>query len=104
MRQKEPGERRSLFFKAFDLEDASSIPGLVKELRKEFGSIHGLVNNAGLGTSSILGTMHDSQIERLVRLNTVSPIRIDQVCVAIDDGRQLRANRKCRLDRRLHRL
>ena len=73
-RQKEPGERRSLFFKAFDLEDTSSIPGLVKELRKEFGSIHGLVNNAGLGTSSILGTMHDSQIERLVRLNTVSPI------------------------------
>jgi 3-oxoacyl-[acyl-carrier protein] reductase len=74
MRQKEPGQKRSLFLKAFDLEDTSSIPNLVKELRKEFGSIHGLVNNAGLGTSSILGTMHDSQIERLVRLNTVSPI------------------------------
>jgi 3-oxoacyl-[acyl-carrier protein] reductase len=74
MRQKEPGQKRSLFFKAFDLEDTSGIPGLVKELRKEFGSIHGLVNNAGLGTSGILGTMHDSQIERLVRLNTVSPI------------------------------
>ena len=68
------GKRDSLFFKAFDLEDTSSIPGLVKELRKEFGSIHGLVNNAGLGTSGVLGTMHDSQIERLVRLNTVSPI------------------------------
>jgi 3-oxoacyl-[acyl-carrier protein] reductase len=74
MRQKEPGQKRSLFLKAFDLENTSGIPNLVKELRKEFGSIHGLVNNAGLGTSSILGTMHDSQIERLVRLNTVSPI------------------------------
>jgi 3-oxoacyl-[acyl-carrier protein] reductase len=74
MRQKEPGQKVSLFFKAFDLEDTSGIAGLVKELRKEFGSIHGLVNNAGLGTSGVLGTIHDSQIERLVRLNTVSPI------------------------------
>ncbi len=74
MRPKEPGQRTSLYFKAFDLEDTSNIPNLVKELRKEFGSIHGLVNNAGLGTSGILGTMHDSQIERLVRLNTVSSI------------------------------
>jgi 3-oxoacyl-[acyl-carrier protein] reductase len=74
MRPKEPGQRTSLYFKAFDLEDTSGIPNLVKELRKEFGSIHGLVNNAGLGTSGILGTMHDSQIERLVRLNTVSSI------------------------------
>jgi len=74
MRQKERGQKTSLCFKAFDLEDTSGIPNLVKELRKEFGSIHGLVNNAGLGTSGILGTMHDSQIERLVRLNTVSSI------------------------------
>ena len=74
MRPKEPGQRTSLYFKTFDLEDTSGIPNLIKELRKEFGSIHGLVNNAGLGTSGILGTMHDSQIERLVRLNTVSSI------------------------------
>jgi len=74
MRPKALGQRTSLYFKAFDLEDTSGIPNLVKELRKEFGSIHGLVNNAGLGTSGILGTMHDSQIERLVRLNTVSSI------------------------------
>ena len=74
MRPKEPGQKTSLYFKAFDLEVTSGIPNLVKELRKEFGSIHGLVNNAGLGTSGILGTMHDSQIERLVRLNTVSSI------------------------------
>ena len=54
---------------------------LVKELRKEFGSIHGLVNNAGLGTSGILATMHDSQIERLVRLNTLSPIMLTKYVV-----------------------
>jgi len=81
MRQKEPGQKSSIFFKAFDLEETSSIPGWVKELRKEFGSIHGLVNNAGLGTSGILATMHDSQIQRLVRLNTVSPIILTKYVV-----------------------
>jgi 3-oxoacyl-[acyl-carrier protein] reductase len=32
------------------------------------------VNNAGLGTGGVLGTMRDEDIERLVRLNTLSPI------------------------------
>lgn len=74
MREIEPGQQGSLLFQAFDLEDTSKIPGLVKQLRKEFGSIYGLVNNAGLGTSGILATMHDKQIQSLVHLNTLSPI------------------------------
>jgi 3-oxoacyl-[acyl-carrier protein] reductase len=81
MRQKPPTQKSSIFFKPFDLEDTSGIAGLVKELRKEFGSIHGLVNNAGLGTSGILATMHDSQIQRLVRLNTLSPIILTKYVV-----------------------
>jgi len=74
IRQNEPGKQGSLLFRAFDLEDTSGIPGLVKQLRKEFGSIYGLVNNAGLGTSGILATMHDKKIQSLVHLNTLSPI------------------------------
>src|SRR5271156_116315 len=81
MRQKAPSQKSCIFFKAFDLEDTSAIAGLVKELRKEFGSIHGLVNNAGLGTSGILAPMHDSQIQRLVRLNTLSPIVLTKYVV-----------------------
>ena len=81
MREMKSGGQGSLVFKAFDLENFSSIHALVKELRKEFGSIHGLVNNAGLGTSGILATMHDSQIERLVRLNTLSPIMLTKYVV-----------------------
>ena len=81
MRKKEPAQENSLIFKAFDLEDSSRIPALVKQLRKEFGSIHGLVNNAGLGTSGVLATMHDAQIQRLVRLNTVSPIILTKYVV-----------------------
>ena len=36
--------------------------------------MHGLVNNAALGASSILALMPTADIERVVRLNTVSPI------------------------------
>ncbi len=63
-------------FRAFDLNDLSGIPSLVKELRREFGTIHGLVNNAALGTSGILASMPDQQIDRLVALNVVSPITL----------------------------
>jgi len=80
IRQSEPGQG-SLHFRAFDLEDTSGIPGLVKQLRKEFGSIYGLVNNAGLGTSGILATMHDKKIQSLVHLNTLSPIILTKYVV-----------------------
>jgi 3-oxoacyl-[acyl-carrier protein] reductase len=63
-------------FRSFDLNDLSGIASLVKELRREFGAIHGLVNNAALGTSGILASMRDEQIDRLVALNVVSPITL----------------------------
>ncbi|MBF6571310.1 MAG: SDR family NAD(P)-dependent oxidoreductase [Candidatus Binataceae bacterium] len=81
MEQATSGQPGALIFRPFDLEDISAIPQLVKELRQEFGSIHGLVNNAGLGTSGILATMHDAQIQRLVRLNTISPIILTKYVV-----------------------
>jgi 3-oxoacyl-[acyl-carrier protein] reductase len=46
----------------------------VKALRAEFGGFYGLVNNAGLGTGGVLANMRDADIQRLVTLNTVSPI------------------------------
>jgi len=61
-------------FRACDLSEVSQIAPLVRSVRADFGPIYGLVNNAGLGTAGILGTMRDQEIERLVRLNTLSPL------------------------------
>lgn len=61
-------------FVPFDLSDIAGIPGLVKELRQTVGPIFGLVNNAGIGTTGALALMHNTEIERLVRVNTLSPI------------------------------
>ena len=57
-----------------DLADIDAIPALVKKIRAEFGAIYGLVNNAGIGTSGVLANMRLADIERTVRLNTLSPI------------------------------
>ena len=64
----------SLRFVPFDLGEVSEIPALVKRLRREEGPIHGLVNNAAIGTAGMLALMATAEIERLIRLNTLSPI------------------------------
>jgi len=76
--QSRPG---SLHFIPFDLADVQDIPELVKKLRKEFGPIYGLVNNAALALDGALALMHNSKIERLIRLNTLSPIVLTKYVV-----------------------
>ena len=73
--------RGSLHFMPFDLGDVQEIPTLVKKLRKDFGPIYGLVNNAALGSDGALALMHNSQIERLIRVNTLSPIVLTKYVV-----------------------
>ena len=64
----------SLDFIPFDLGEIDAIPDLVKRLRKDFGPIYGLVNNAGISTEGVLAMTSIEQIERVVRLNTTSPM------------------------------
>jgi 3-oxoacyl-[acyl-carrier protein] reductase len=68
-------------FVAFDLGDIEGLPRFVADLRKRFGPIHGLVNNAALGSDGALSLMHNSKIEQLVRLNTLSPIVLTKYVV-----------------------
>ena len=70
-----------LHFRACDLAAIDAIPEFAKLLRDEFGAIYGLVNNAGLGTEGLLATMHNSEIEALVRLNVLSPIILTKYLV-----------------------
>lgn len=69
--QSHPG---ALHFVPFDLADIEAIPEMVKRLRKEFGPLYGLVNNAGISVDGVLALTSTQQIEQVVRLNTVSPM------------------------------
>jgi 3-oxoacyl-[acyl-carrier protein] reductase len=68
-------------FRPCDLSDLEALAPLVRSLRADFGALYGLVNNAGLGTSGILSNMRDAEIQRLIQLNTVSPIVLSKYVV-----------------------
>lgn len=75
------GKRGTLHFVPFDLGKIEKIPALVRDLHKQFGPLYGLVNNAALGHDGTLALMHNSQIEELVRVNTLSPIVLSKYVV-----------------------
>lgn len=78
----------SIRFVPFDLAETGRIPAFVRTLRKDFGPMFGLVNNAAVGFDGVLAIMRNSQIEQLVRLNTLSPIVLTKYVVRsmIADG------------------
>jgi 3-oxoacyl-[acyl-carrier protein] reductase len=73
-----PGSFR---FVPFDLAVIEGIPDVVKTIRKDFGPIYGLVNNAGISFDGALALMPTSQIEQLVRVNTLSPMVLTKYVV-----------------------
>jgi 3-oxoacyl-[acyl-carrier protein] reductase len=70
-----------LHFVSFDLGKVDEIADLVKTLRKDFGPLFGLVNNAAVGHDGALAMMHNSRIDELVRINTLSPIVLTKYVV-----------------------
>jgi len=85
MELQKPG---SLHFVPFDLANIEELSQLVKKLRKQFGPLYGLVNNAGVSFDGTLALTPNSAVDRLVRLNTVSPIVLTKYVVRamLSDG------------------
>src|SRR5581483_5611077 len=68
-------------FLPFDLGHLEGIADLVRELKAAHGPFYGLVNNAALGTDGLLSNMHNSDIERLLRINSMAPIILTKYMV-----------------------
>lgn len=81
IREAERDNRTSIHFVPFDLAKIEDIAEFVKTLRKDFGPIYGLVNNAGISFDGALSLMPNSQIEQLVRVNTISPMVLTKYVV-----------------------
>jgi len=81
MADAEQSHPESLQFIPFDLCEVQNIPELVKTMRRKVGPIYGLVNNAAVGSDGGLAIMHNTQIERLIRVNTLSPIVLTKYVV-----------------------
>ena len=74
LKESASGASGSIHFVPFDLGCIAELPELVANIRKTYGPIFGLVNNAGIGTNGVLATMRDDDIEHLIRINTLSPV------------------------------
>jgi 3-oxoacyl-[acyl-carrier protein] reductase len=81
IKENERSNTGSLRFVPFDLAQTENIPEFIRNLRKEYGPIYGLVNNAAVLSQGLLATMHNSKIEQLVRVNTLAPIIITKYVV-----------------------
>jgi len=71
----------SMHFVTFDLAEIDGIPELVKKLRKDFGALYGLVNNAGMSADGALALTSTQKIEQVVRLNMISPMVLSKYVV-----------------------
>ena len=67
----------ALAFHAADLADIGALAGHARAWRP----VDALVNNAGIGTAGVLATMPDAAIERLLRLNVLSPVTLSKYVV-----------------------
>ncbi|PYQ02282.1 MAG: 3-oxoacyl-ACP reductase [Acidobacteria bacterium] len=81
MEEAERAHPGSFHFVPFDLAETAAIAALVKSLRNAHGPIYGLVNNAAVGFDGVLALMPNTQIEQLVRMNTLSPIVLTKYVV-----------------------
>ena len=81
MQDAEQSQQGAIQFQPFDLGNINGIAGLIQAVRSDFGPIYGLINNAAIGTDGVLAIMHNSQIEHLVRVNTLSPIVLTKYIV-----------------------
>jgi 3-oxoacyl-[acyl-carrier protein] reductase len=79
--QAEAASSGSFIFCPLDLAEIEKIPAFISQLRKDHGPIYGLVNNAGISFEGALAMMPTEQIERLVRINTLSPIVLTKYVV-----------------------
>ncbi len=74
MQAAEAANAGSLQFIPFDLARVEGLGDLARQIHKDAGPIYGLVNNAGISFEGYLSMMPVSQIEEMVRVNTLSPI------------------------------
>ncbi len=63
-----------VFFERADLAQLSQIHSFVSNFLQKYGRIYALVNNAGIGMDGVLPTMHEKDIDLMMRINLHAPM------------------------------
>lgn len=79
--QSEFSRPNSFHFISFDLSQTDKIPELIRNIRKEFGDIYGLVNNAAISHEGPLALLPVAEIEKVLHTNVLAPIILTKFAV-----------------------
>lgn len=71
----------SFCFMPFDLSRIEAFSDLIRSIRRQFGELYALVNNAAISHDGPLALLPVSQIEDVVRINTVAPLVLTKFAV-----------------------
>ena len=66
---------------SWDLGEITQLKALSDQIIAEHGYAYGLINNAALGADGLLPTMHNREIEDVIRINVTSPIVLTKYLV-----------------------
>lgn len=66
-------------FVACDIGESDALGGIVRAIAKDHGPIFGLVNNAAIGPDALLASMHQADIEQVLRVNLLGPILLTRL-------------------------
>ncbi|MBZ5718740.1 MAG: SDR family oxidoreductase [Acidobacteriia bacterium] len=68
-------------FKQVDLSDRAAVHEYVREVRERFGSVHVLVNNAGVAVDGVLALQTDTAVDQMVDINLKGSVALTKACV-----------------------
>lgn len=71
---------RQCYFMQLDLSATQQIYGFLQQVTQRHGPLYGLINNAAVGYDGLLATMHETQINELIRVNVEAPILLAKYC------------------------
>ncbi|MFC4700523.1 SDR family NAD(P)-dependent oxidoreductase [Glaciecola siphonariae] len=70
-----------LHFIEADLSRLDDIQGICSTIVKQYGRPYALINNAAVGYDGVLATMHNSEIDTLMKLNIQAPILLSKYLI-----------------------
>lgn len=68
----------NVVFEPFDLAHTESIHEFSRRIQTQYRRPWALINNAGIGQNSILATLHESELEQLLKVNLQAPILLSK--------------------------
>lgn len=78
-RDEKTGQR--VFFKSVDLSNRADVQSFIKEAKQRFGTVHILVNNAGVALDGVLALQTDKAVDQMIDINLKGTIALTRACV-----------------------